>query len=79
MDVQLLDQTVALAKIRLRRNPSGRLLLARTYSFEFSVNGGQRCGGTALLLGQQVDYFHMDHPEGGLVMERGQRVPDRLQ
>jgi hypothetical protein len=40
--VQLLDQTVALQKLRLVRAPGHGLLLRRDYGFEFSVDGMDR-------------------------------------
>ena len=40
--VQLLDQTVALHKMRLVREPGHGLLLRRDYGFEFSVDGKDR-------------------------------------
>lgn len=40
--VQLLDQTVALQKLRLMRVPARGLLLRRDYGFDFSVDGRDR-------------------------------------
>jgi len=44
--VQLLDQTVALARLRLRRYPGRGLLLWRCYRFEFSTDGTDRRRGS---------------------------------
>jgi hypothetical protein len=40
--VQLLDQTVALQRLRLVRVPARGLLLRRDYGFEFSIEGSDR-------------------------------------
>jgi hypothetical protein len=44
--VQLLDQTVALQRLKLVRVPVRGLLLRRDYGFEFSVDGKDRHRGT---------------------------------
>lgn len=50
---QLLDQTVVLRRLRLRRDHSGRLRLLRLYGFEFSGDGESRHRGEVELLGQR--------------------------
>ena len=40
--VQLLDQTVALQRLRIRRGDDGRLHSLRRYRFELSTNGSDR-------------------------------------
>ncbi|GAA5175948.1 hypothetical protein GCM10025771_09480 [Niveibacterium umoris] len=52
--VQLLDETVAIAKIRLARNDDGQLRLQRTYRFEFSDTGNNRRNGEVTLVGAEV-------------------------
>lgn len=56
--LQLLDESVAVAAIRLERDEDGRLLLCRTYAFEYSVTGTNRCPGSIVLLGQKVIALH---------------------
>ena len=51
-DVLLLDDNVAFRRLRLLRDRSGRLRLAREYAFEFTVTGEQRHPGRLLLLGR---------------------------
>lgn len=58
--VQLLDDTVALDKLWLRRNDIGRLCLERRYTFEFTGNGAQRSGGLIVMLGARVDILALD-------------------
>lgn len=51
---QLLDETVALARIRPKRDRSGRVRWWRLYRFEFTADGAQRSFGEIHLLGQRV-------------------------
>lgn len=53
--VQLLDDTVALKKLRPARNEMGRMTLRRVYEFEFSGSGFDRQPGAVVLLGQEVE------------------------
>lgn len=53
-NVQLLDWTVAMNRIRLGRDEEGRARIRRTYAFEFSDTGNNRIGGTLTLLGRQL-------------------------
>lgn len=53
-EVLLLDETVGLKKIRLRRDERGRLRLWRLYTFEFTVTGGERYSGETRVIGGQV-------------------------
>lgn len=52
--LQFLDDTVAISRLRLRRNPLGRLTFYREYRFEFSTDGVERFQGRVSLLGQHV-------------------------
>jgi hypothetical protein len=67
MDVQLLDHTVRVARLRLGRDRDGRVRLRRFYVCEFSINGADRWYGIAVLLGRHVEYVRMEHPDGPLV------------
>lgn len=71
VDVQLLDQTVAVSRLSLGRDPAGRVRVRRFYTFEFSTNGAQRFRGYAVLLGRIVEYVHMDHPDGPVIQGPG--------
>lgn len=51
---QLLDETVAIAGLRFARDDDGRLLLRRTYSFEYSDTGDNRRPGSIVMLGKKV-------------------------
>lgn len=52
--LQLLDDTVAIASLRLARNEDGQLMLRRTYAFDYSDTGNNRRRGSLVLLGQEV-------------------------
>jgi hypothetical protein len=58
--VQLLDETVAFAKLRLARDAQGRVRLRRTYVFEFSGSGNDRRQGAVVLLGARVEDLQME-------------------
>ncbi len=71
--LQLLDQTVALNRIGIGRNPDGRLSLQRVYGFEFTVDGQHRRQGRVAMQGTTVKAIHLDHPDGPIIMQ-----PDQL-
>lgn len=63
IDIELLDENVALQGLRLLRDRQGRLRLAREYSFEFTVTGDQRLHGRIILFGHQLASVELDpHP-----------------
>lgn len=68
MNVQLLDQTVALSRLWVRRDSHGRLRLWRWYSFEFSTSGADRHRGAASLLGDQIQFVRLEHPQGPIII-----------
>ncbi len=72
-NVQFLDQTVALSRLRLARDARQRLLLQRNYSFEFSTSGQDRYRGLAVVLGTRIEFVRLEHPSGPFIM-----TPERL-
>ena len=60
MDVQMLDDYVALNNIRLNRDNLGKIQLRRSFLFEFSSTGNERYNGTVLMQGRQVESIYMD-------------------
>ena len=56
-ELQLLDDTVFLANIKPARDEEGRLILKRTYSFEYSDTGNNRQPGSIIMLGQEVQFL----------------------
>ena len=69
MSVQLLDQTVHVARLRLGRNARGRIQLRRFYVYEFSIDGKDRWYGIAILLGHRLEYLRMEHPDGPIIQD----------
>lgn len=51
---QLLDETVSLERVSLRRNAEGRLRLLRQYRYEYSLDGIQRHPAALALLGGKL-------------------------
>ncbi len=60
LQLQMLDDYVALQKLTLKRNRYGKLCLVRTYGFEFSATGDERYQGQVTLMGQQIQAIEMD-------------------
>src|SRR6266850_8404883 len=58
--VQLLDETVQFARLRLARDEAGRLRLRRTYSFEFSDTGNNRRHGAIVMLGAELQDLQLE-------------------
>lgn len=58
--LQLLDDTVALERLWLRRDHDGRLKLERLYLFEFTDTGLIRRIGSVLLVGWRVDVLCLE-------------------
>ena len=59
-DVQLLDQTVKLHQMKLQRDNTGTMRIARLFTFEFSVEGLERESGYVVTLGDQLVQVHLD-------------------
>ncbi|NCA89577.1 MAG: DUF3301 domain-containing protein [Gammaproteobacteria bacterium] len=60
--LQLLDQTVALRRLRLRWTANG-IRLRRTYRFEFSDAGAERYSGYLTLVGLDLDGLSFGLPD----------------
>ena len=58
--VQLLDETVAFARLRLARDDEGRIKLRRTYVFEFSETGDNRRQGAIVMLGARLEHLQLE-------------------
>jgi Protein of unknown function (DUF3301) len=55
LSLQLLDSTVAFARIAVVRNRAGRLALQRTYVFDYSADSIARRQGFVVLISQKVE------------------------
>jgi len=58
--VQLLDETVAFARLRLARDEAGRVRLRRTYVFEFTETGDNRRHGAIVMLGARLEDLRLE-------------------
>lgn len=60
LGLSLLDDTVVLSLLRLRRGEDGRLALWREYRFEFTGDGDSRHGGDIVLFGGRLLSLQME-------------------
>ena len=58
-NLQLLDETVACSKLRVGRNRLGRVQLMRVYDFEVSASGSDRLPCQLVLLGSELQSWHI--------------------
>ena len=52
--LMLLDDTVAIASLKLARDTDGRIRLQRAYNFEYSDTGNNRLAGAVVVVGHEV-------------------------
>lgn len=62
--LQFLDETVAFARYRLKRDERGALRLQRTYAFEFSAPDQERGSGWIRMLGPRVVAVQLERVDG---------------
>jgi len=72
LQMQRLDDSVALTGIRLVRAPA--FGIERRYEFEFSTSGLDRRRGQIVLLGSILQRARLELPEGPLLIDVGARV-----
>lgn len=65
-DVELLDQSVAFAGLRIRRSARGGFFLRRLYAFEFTVTAAERRPGWVILAGHRIAWVRLDTPDGAI-------------
>ena len=58
-NLQLLDETVACNRLRMRRDSRGHAQLLRLYDFDVSANGADRMQCHLQLLGKQLQTWHI--------------------
>ena len=63
----LLDDTVAIANLKLKRDDDGQVKLQRAYDFEYSDTGNNRLKGSVVLLGHRV-----------MLLNIGLRLPENV-
>lgn len=60
LELQLLDDSVALRGFWLKRDERGRLRIWRSYNFEFSSLGDDRYQGRLIMLGDKIEAVDME-------------------
>lgn len=60
MQVQMLDESVYLRRLWLKRNSQGKLVFWRAFYFEFTVSGADRYFGRVLMLGGQIEAIQLE-------------------
>lgn len=60
LEVQMLDEYVALNSIRLDRDQAGKMRVRRVFLFEFSSTGNERYNGACIMLGRRVESIQME-------------------
>ena len=68
IQAQFLDQTASLKKIKTRRNNNGKLVLERTFSFDFSRDRETRQQGLVTIIGQKVTQVVLDEDSGMTIL-----------
>ena len=59
-ELQFLDDTVSVTRVRLGRDDEGQLRIARTYTFEFSDTGNNRRHGAIVMLGGELQDLQLE-------------------
>lgn len=59
-DLQLLDQSIGLHKIRVKKLNGGGMGVLREYSFEFTSTGEQRYNGKVFVVGRTLQGVKLD-------------------
>jgi len=59
-ELQFLDDTVSVTRVRLGRDEEGQLRIARTYTFEFSDTGNNRRHGAIVMLGGELQDLQLE-------------------
>jgi len=60
LEVQMLDEYVALNSVRVKMDQSGKIRMQRIFLFEFSSTGNERYNGVCIMLGQRVEAIRME-------------------
>ena len=73
-NLQLLDSTVVLKRMRIKRRPKGQFALQRAYQFEYSESGANRQRGFIILSGHRVDSIGLAPHHGPVVTSRADHL-----
>lgn len=75
-NLQFLDESVALRRVRLGRDSQGQMRFRRDYHFEFSDTGDNRRPGVVRMLGDRVEWVSLDGEWQPGPIARVDRFPD---
>jgi hypothetical protein len=68
---QLLDQTVALRRLGLTRDPDGHAVWRRSYRFDYTLDGVTRLHGRATLRGREIEVLSLHSADGTVQYHQG--------
>jgi hypothetical protein len=68
IEAQFLDQTASLTKIRLLRNPRGRLTIHRTFGFDYSLDRETRSKGYVMINAHKVTRVLLEEKSGSTIL-----------
>lgn len=60
LDLQLLDHSIGLRGLWLKRDSAGKLHFWRSYNFDFSAQGDDRYKGRIVLLGKRIESIELE-------------------
>lgn len=66
-DVQFLDQSVYVARVRIAKTARHNFFIRRFYAFEFSIGGVDRHNGVAVVSNEKIEYLSLLHPDGEII------------
>ena len=66
-NLQLLDQTVALAQMKIARSHRGGMTLRRLFHFDYSEDGTTRKNGSIWMKGEQPEMISIQRSEGDTI------------
>jgi len=70
MNLQLLDQTVALTSLKFGKDQNRKIKTLRRYSFEISMDGNNRFRGYIILRGFNIIHTEFDLPDGPVILQK---------
>lgn len=74
MNLQLLDQTVAMTSLKFRKDHNNKFRVQRKYGFEVSMDGTNRFGGYIVMLGHIIIHAEFDLPDGPVILQNNKLI-----
>ena len=74
LNVQLLDQTVSMSSISLRKDTDNHYKIVRRYNFEISIDGANRFNGFIILSGYTIIHTEFDLPDGPVILQNSKLI-----